>query len=201
MFAPSRSLCCSNRRRFDSSSQSTLWASNVFASAALNRTMRPFFLCTKRRASATCSSTRRRSSSKLFASGRTSPEHQYQHAGKSTTDQHQRRRAGGCNVDCGERQGGGRVFPLLDQVQLFDSASGKQTWPPPSTFASDYVSSMSFDRLPGSAWCDPDVLARRREELACERERDAEHHAAAAKAEGARINKEERKRFLAQQRH
>jgi hypothetical protein len=111
MFAPSRSLCCSNRRRFDSSSQSTLWASNVFAPAALNRTMRPFFLCTKRRASATCSSTRRRSSSKLFASGRTSPEHQYQHAGKSTGDQHQRRRAGVCNVDCGERQGGGRVFP------------------------------------------------------------------------------------------
>jgi hypothetical protein len=77
MFASSRSLCCSNRRRFDSSGQSTLSASNVFAPAALNRTMRPFCLCTKRRASATCSSTRRRSSSKLFASERTSPEHQY----------------------------------------------------------------------------------------------------------------------------
>jgi hypothetical protein len=60
---------------------------------------------------------------------------------------------------------------------------------------------MSLDRHPGSAWCDPDVLARRREELACERQRNAEHHAAAAKAEEARINEGERERFLAQQRH
>ena len=69
-FALRRSLCCSNRRRFDSSSQSILWASNVFSPAALNRTMRPFCRWTKRRASATCSSTRRRSSSKLIAAAR-----------------------------------------------------------------------------------------------------------------------------------
>ena len=70
---PSRSLCSSNRRRFDSRSQSILWASNVFAPAALNRIMRPFCLCTKRRASATCPSTRRRSSSKLIAGAQHAP--------------------------------------------------------------------------------------------------------------------------------
>jgi len=58
-----RSLCSSRRRRLDSSSQSILWASHVFTLAALKRIMRPFCRCTRRRASATCSSARRRSSS------------------------------------------------------------------------------------------------------------------------------------------
>jgi hypothetical protein len=61
-----RSLCCSSRRRFDSSSQSILWASHVLTPAARNRIISPFCRCTMRRASATCSSTRRRSSSKLI---------------------------------------------------------------------------------------------------------------------------------------
>ena len=61
-----KSLWFSSRRRFDSSSQSILCASNVDAPAAPRRTMRPFCRCTIRRASATCSSTAERSSSKLI---------------------------------------------------------------------------------------------------------------------------------------
>ena len=54
-----------NRRRFYSGSQSILWASHVLTPAARNRIISPFWRCTKRRASATCS-TRRRSSSKVI---------------------------------------------------------------------------------------------------------------------------------------
>ena len=71
-FSLKRSLCCSNRRRFDSSSQSILWASNVFTPASLKRTIRPLCRCTIRRASATCSSTRRRSSSTLIMGAQSS---------------------------------------------------------------------------------------------------------------------------------
>jgi hypothetical protein len=61
-----KSLWFSNHRRFDSSSQRILCASNVDTPAASRRTMRPFCRCTMRRASATCTSTRERLSSKLM---------------------------------------------------------------------------------------------------------------------------------------
>ena len=62
-----RSLCSSNRFRLDSSSQSIFWAFQVFTRSALKRIMRPFCRCTRHRASAMCSSIRRRSSSKPMA--------------------------------------------------------------------------------------------------------------------------------------
>jgi hypothetical protein len=58
-----KSLWFSSRRRFDSSSHCV---SNVDTPAAPRRTMRPFCRCTIRRASATCSSTAERSSSRLI---------------------------------------------------------------------------------------------------------------------------------------
>ena len=81
MLSLRRSRCSSNRRRFASSSQRILCASHVLTPAALERIMRPFCRCTRWRASATCPSARRRSSSKPIwnqcaapSNARTEPE-------------------------------------------------------------------------------------------------------------------------------
>jgi hypothetical protein len=58
------------------------------------------------------------------------------------------------------------VTHLLDKVQLFDFDGGKQTWPPASSFASDYVSSINFDTHPGQHWSDPEIQQHQRAELA-----------------------------------
>ena len=76
----------------------------------------------------------------------------------------------------------------------------RNVWPPRSTFASDFVQSMGVPLHAGPGWSDPQVQERRRAELASEQQRLAAHHAQAAKAQELRINREEKERFLAQQR-
>ena len=88
---------------------------------------------------------------------------------------------------------------LLDKVQLFEFDSGQQTFPPPSTFASDYVSSMRFDTHPGAAWSDPEIQQRQRAERETERQHNAAYHERAAREQLARQNKELKEQFLAQQ--
>ena len=108
-------------------------------------------------------------------------------------------------TELGPPPGGVDGFPeftalaLLDKVQLFDLDGKLQTWPPPSTFASDFVSSLRFDH-PGQHWNDPAVQERRRAELAIEQERNAAYHQQAARDEDARQNRELKEQFLAQQR-
>jgi hypothetical protein len=93
------------------------------------------------------------------------------------------------------------VTHLLDKVQLFDFDGGKQTWPPASSFASDYVSSINFDTHPGQHWSDPEIQQHQRAELAIEQERNAAFHEQAAREQEQRQNRELRERFLAQQRN
>jgi len=74
-------------------------------------------------------------------------------------------------------------------VQLFDLASGKQTWPPPSTFAA------AFPLHPGQHWSDPAMLDRRRADFEAEQARNADFHEQSAREQEARQNRELREQF------
>jgi hypothetical protein len=77
--------------------------------------------------------------------------------------------------------------PLLDKVQLFQLDGQTQLWPPPSTFAAEYVQTMTIPSV-GAAWADPEVQERRRAEIAAEQEKMARHHSQMSKEQEALQN-------------
>jgi hypothetical protein len=89
---------------------------------------------------------------------------------------------------------------LLESVHLRDWRSGREVWPPPSTFAADYVQSMGVPGHPGSAWADPAVQARIAAERAAENERMARHYAQAAKTREQTENQQLRENWELSQR-
>jgi hypothetical protein len=98
-------------------------------------------------------------------------------------------------------------LPALDGTRVLDTCvlpefaqPDRNAWPLPSSFASDFATSMRFDTHPGQHWTDPDVQQRRRAELEAEQQKNAEYHQAAAREQEARVNRQERERFSAQQR-
>jgi hypothetical protein len=100
------------------------------------------------------------------------------------------------------------VLAALDGVRVLEACvlpefahPDRNVWPPPSSFASDYVSSMGMPPHPGAAWSDPEVQQRQRAELAIEQQRNAAYYAQAAKDAEERSNRELRESFAASQRN
>lgn len=91
------------------------------------------------------------------------------------------------------------VQPLLDKTQLFQLDGRTQLWPPPSTFAADFVQSMGVPQHPGAVWSDPEFRARRAAERAAENERLARIAEERAAAQLERENRELREQWDSRQ--
>jgi hypothetical protein len=90
--------------------------------------------------------------------------------------------------------------PLLESVRLRNWLSGKAVWPPPTTFASNYVQSLPMPLHAGPAWSDPVYQERRPAELVSEQRRNAAYHEQAGREQEQRQNRELKEQFLARQR-
>jgi hypothetical protein len=92
---------------------------------------------------------------------------------------------------------------LLELIELFDWDTGKQVWPVPQpSMAAQYAATMVPSHNPAysEGWGTPAVRERRRQDVLAEQRLISDHYDWMKKQQEERQNREERERFLPQQR-